>query len=186
MSLRLVVLDRDGVINHDSDAFIKSAEEWHTIDGSAEAIGRLTLAGFTVVVATNQSGLGRGLFDKAALTEIHQKMRDRVGVYGGVIQSILFCPHVPEDNCECRKPKAGLLLQVAAEFGIGLADTPVIGDSMRDIDAATSVGARPLLVLTGNGSETAAALNASGRDVEVFASLAEAVNTLIAENRAVR
>jgi len=146
---RLVVLDRDGVINHDSDAFIKSADEWQPIDGSAAAIGRLTRAGYTVAVATNQSGIGRGLLSNADLGSIHEKMQQQIEHAGGHIDRIVFCPHLPDEDCECRKPKPGLLEQLATHYGVSLRDVPVIGDSERDLLAAAAVGARPLLVLTG-------------------------------------
>ncbi len=181
MSNRLVILDRDGVMNHDSVEYIKSADEWVAIDGSAEAVGRLTRAGFTVVVATNQSGLGRGLFDADALMVIHEKMLKLVGLHGGSIDQIVFCPHLPDDGCNCRKPRSGMLRQLAKDYDVALGGVPVIGDSLRDIDAANEVKGRPILVLTGNGMVTAAELNAAGRHVESFANLADAATVLIAE-----
>ncbi|MGY8795480.1 MAG: D-glycero-beta-D-manno-heptose 1,7-bisphosphate 7-phosphatase [Woeseiales bacterium] len=181
MSNRLVILDRDGVMNHDSVEYIKSAEEWVAIEGSAEAVGRLTRAGFTVVVATNQSGLGRGLFGADALVGIHEKMVKLVGLHGGSIDQIIFCPHLPDDGCNCRKPSSGMLRQLAEDYDVALGGVPVIGDSLRDIDAASEVKARPILVLTGNGMITAAELKTAGRHVETFANLADAAALLIAE-----
>ncbi|MGI9202596.1 MAG: D-glycero-beta-D-manno-heptose 1,7-bisphosphate 7-phosphatase [Woeseiaceae bacterium] len=182
MSRHLVILDRDGVINHDSDAFIKSPEEWRPIKGSAEAIGKLTKAGFTVVVASNQSGLGRNLLDRQTLDAIHRKMEKCVRDYGGAIDKIFFCPHRPDDGCVCRKPKPGLLLEAAQHYAMSLDGVPVIGDSLRDLDAALAVRARPMLVLTGNGKATAAALADQNREMEIFADLADAATSLIADS----
>ncbi len=183
MSRRLVILDRDGVINHDSDAFIKSPDEWQPIEGSAEAIGALTSAGFTIAVASNQSGIARQLFDRRTLAAIHDKMRQVVRSHGGDIDKIVFCPHGPGDDCDCRKPKAGLLLELSRQYGVPLDRVPVIGDSLRDLDAALAVNARPILVLTGKGVATAAEILEAGRSVEVFASLADAATALIAEEK---
>ncbi|MBM4221381.1 MAG: D-glycero-beta-D-manno-heptose 1,7-bisphosphate 7-phosphatase, partial [Gammaproteobacteria bacterium] len=141
---RLVVLDRDGVINRESAAFIKSADEWLPLPGSLEAIAALHQAGFTVVVASNQSGVGRGLISPAALQEIHARMLAAVEQAGGKLAGIFFCPHLPGDNCSCRKPKPGLLLQIEAQFGCSLRGRPVIGDSARDLEAAQAVGARAM------------------------------------------
>jgi len=176
---RLVVLDRDGVINYDSDSFIKSAAEWRPIEGSAEAIGRLTEAGYTVAVATNQSGIGRGLLDEAELRAIHKKMQKHAELAGGHIDKIVYCPHLPDAGCDCRKPKPGLLEQLGAHYSVGMQGVPVIGDSERDLQAAAAVGARPLLVLTGNGQNTRAALVAAGNPVEAYADLASAVDELV-------
>ncbi len=152
--MKLVVLDRDGVINLDSDQYIKSPEEWKPIPGSLEAIARLTQAGFRVVVATNQSGLGRGLFDMATLNAMHDKMHKAVNQLGGRIDAVFFCPHAQDAGCDCRKPKPGMLREIAARFDLALAGVPVIGDSLRDLQAASAVGARPVLVLTGKGEQT--------------------------------
>ena len=147
----LIILDRDGVINYDSDEYIKSPDEWIPIPGSLEAIARLNRAGYQVVVASNQSGLARGFFDLDTLDRIHQKMRDELAQAGGSIEALLFCPHGPEDGCACRKPKPGMLLDIAKKFCCDLAGVPAVGDSLRDIEAAQAVGARPLLVRTGKG-----------------------------------
>jgi len=152
--LKLVVLDRDGTINHDSDQFIKSPAEWKPIKGSLEAIARLTQAGSRVVVATNQSGIGRGLFDMAALNAIHDTMHRAVHQAGGRIDAIFFCPHAADSNCECRKPKPGLLREIGSRFGVDLKGVPMIGDSLRDVEAAAAIGAQPYLVLTGKGKKT--------------------------------
>jgi len=147
--MKLIILDRDGVINHDSDDFIKSPEEWRPIPGSLEAIARLTQWGYRVVVATNQSGIGRGLFDMGALNAIHDKMMKAVTQAGGRIDAIFFCPHAPDDGCECRKPKAGLLREIAARYNVSLSGVPCVGDSLRDLQAAVAAGAQPVLVLSG-------------------------------------
>lgn len=152
--MKLVVLDRDGVINLDSDQYIKSPEEWKPIPGSLEAIARLTQAGFRVVVATNQAGLGRGLFDMATLNAMHDKMHKAVNQLGGRIDAVFFCPHAQDAGCACRKPKPGMLREIAARFDLALAGVPVIGDSLRDLQAASAAGARPVLVLTGKGAQT--------------------------------
>ena len=177
---QLVILDRDGVINADSDAFIKSPREWHALPGSLEAIRDLGAAGFDVVVATNQSGVGRGLFDAETLAAIHRRMRDAVQTAGGRLAGIYFCPHHPDDGCDCRKPAPGLLHQIARDFARSLEQVPVIGDSARDLEAAIAVGARPILVRTGKGRQTEASLPG---DTEVFDDLAAAAHTLIDEQR---
>jgi D-glycero-D-manno-heptose 1,7-bisphosphate phosphatase len=152
--MKLVVLDRDGVINLDSDQYIKSPEEWTPIPGSLEAIARLTQAGFRVVVATNQAGLGRGLFDMATLNAMHDKMHKAVNQLGGRIDAVFFCPHTQDAGCACRKPQPGMLLEIAERFKLPLAGVAAIGDSLRDLQAASAAGARPVLVLTGKGEET--------------------------------
>lgn len=152
--MKLVILDRDGVINHDSDAYIKSPEEWKPIPGSLEAIALLTQAGYQVAVATNQAGVGRGLFEMATLNAIHDKMHRALGLVGGRIDGIFFCPHAQDAGCACRKPKPGLLEEIARRFGVSLEGVPFIGDSLRDLQAAVTVGAKPILVLTGKGKKT--------------------------------
>lgn len=180
--VRLVVLDRDGVINHDSDAFIKSPAEWVPIDGSLEAIALLTRNGFTVAVASNQSGIGRGLYDRAALAAIHRKMRRAVSKAGGAIDRVVSCPHRPEDACDCRKPAPGLLRRLGKHYGVAMRGVPVIGDSLRDLEAARAVEARPMLVLTGNGQRTRKALLARPWKVETFDSLLDVARALAAEH----
>jgi D-glycero-D-manno-heptose 1,7-bisphosphate phosphatase len=175
---RLVVLDRDGVINHESPDFIRSPGEWRALPGSLEAIAELTRGGFTVVVATNQSGVGRGLFSAETLDAIHERMRAAVAAAGGRISAIFSCPHHPDANCECRKPRTGLLRQVEAAFGVSLAGQPVVGDSLRDIQAAQAVGARAILVRTGNGTGTEHALP-RGANIEVLDDLAAVATRLL-------
>ncbi|HEY8096816.1 MAG TPA: D-glycero-beta-D-manno-heptose 1,7-bisphosphate 7-phosphatase [Methylobacter sp.] len=151
---RYVLLDRDGVINQDSDGFIKSPEEWLPIDGSLEAIALLNEHGYKVVVITNQSGVARGLFNAVTLEKIHAKMQRMATEKGGKIDAIYFCPHSPNDDCNCRKPKPGLLEQFADEHHVSLKGMAVIGDSLRDLQSAQAVGASPILVKTGKGRKT--------------------------------
>jgi len=152
--MKVVILDRDGTINHDSDDYIKSPAEWTPIPGSLEAIARLIQADYRVVVATNQSGIGRGLFDTQALFAIHDKLQRALGQVGGRIDAFFFCPHKADDNCRCRKPQPGMLLEVARRFNVSLEDVFMVGDSRKDMEAAAAAGARPVLVLTGNGAKT--------------------------------
>lgn len=151
---KLIVLDRDGVINHDSDAFIKSPDEWIPIPGSLEAIARLNQAGYRVVVSTNQSGIARGLFSVVTLNAIHKKMHDAAQMVGADIDAVFFCPHAADDNCDCRKPKPGMLREIAERFHVNLKGVPAVGDSLRDLQAAFMVGCTPYLVLTGKGEKT--------------------------------
>jgi D-glycero-D-manno-heptose 1,7-bisphosphate phosphatase len=152
--MKLIILDRDGVINHDSLSYIKGPDEWKPIAGSLEAIALLNQAGYRVLVATNQSGIGRGLFDMATLNAIHDKMHRALGAVGGRVDGIFFCPHAQEAGCNCRKPKTGMLEDIARRFNTSLEGVPFIGDSQRDLQAAASVGAQPVLVLTGKGRKT--------------------------------
>jgi D-glycero-D-manno-heptose 1,7-bisphosphate phosphatase len=154
---KLVILDRDGVINVDSDAFIKTPDEWIPIPGSLEAIARLNQAGYRVVVASNQSGIGRGLFDMATLNAMHEKMHRAAALVGGRIDAVFFCPHTAEDQCECRKPKPGMLQMIIDRFEIDPAATPVVGDALRDLQAGAALGFPTHLVLTGKGKKTLAA-----------------------------
>lgn len=149
--MKLVILDRDGVINEDSDAYIKTPDEWRPIPGSLEAIKRLKAAGYIVVVASNQSGIGRGLFDRSALAAIHDKMNGMLADLDTHVDGIFFCPHRPEDRCPCRKPATGLLDDIARHFDTSLEGVPFIGDSPTDVEAARAAGAKPILVLTGKG-----------------------------------
>ncbi len=181
MTAALVILDRDGVINHDAEAFIKSPEEWRPVEGSPEAIARLTAAGVTVAVATNQSGLGRHLFDVAALTAIHKRMRQAVESVGGKIDRIVHCPHLPEAGCRCRKPQPGMLLDLVEHYGVPADSVPFVGDSVRDIQAARAAGLQPVLVLTGNGGKALAEI---GQDaLPVFHDLAEFVDAYLTDMR---
>jgi len=152
--VKLIILDRDGVINYDSDKFIKSPDEWRPIPGSLEAIARLNHAGFRVVVATNQSGLGRGLFDMATLIAIQDKMHKALTHVGGRIDAVFYCPHAADSACECRKPKPGMLIEIGHRFGAELTGVPCVGDSVRDLQAAAAVEAQPILVLSGKGEKT--------------------------------
>ncbi|NOX75408.1 MAG: D-glycero-beta-D-manno-heptose 1,7-bisphosphate 7-phosphatase [Gammaproteobacteria bacterium] len=178
--MRLVILDRDGVINEDSDDFIKSPDEFVPLPGSLNAIARLKQAGFTVAVATNQSGLARGLFDQNTLEAMHRKLQDLLAERSAHIDGIFHCPHGPDQGCDCRKPKPGLLKQISARFSLPLAGVPVIGDSLRDLEAARAVGARPMLVRSGKGQRTLA--RGEGLEgVPVFDDLAAAVESLLKE-----
>ncbi len=153
--MKLVILDRDGVINFDSDQFIKSPEEWKPIPGSLAAIARLNQQGYRVVVATNQSGIGRGLFGMDTLNAIHDKMLKAAAQAGARIDAVFFCPHTNADGCECRKPKTGMLHEIATRYNTDLAGVPVVGDSLRDLQSAAAAGAQPMLVMTGKGVKTA-------------------------------
>jgi D-glycero-D-manno-heptose 1,7-bisphosphate phosphatase len=150
-----IILDRDGVINYESTEYIKTPEEWIPIPGSLNAIAQLNRAGFHVVVATNQSGVARGFYDIAMLDSIHEKLMHELAAYGGYIEEIFFCPHHPDEHCVCRKPQPGLLYQIQDKYAVNLAKTFFIGDSWIDVQAANTVGCKPLLVLTGNGKKAA-------------------------------
>ena len=152
--MKLVILDRDGVINHDSDHFIKNPDEWKPIPGSLEAIARFNQAGYRVVIATNQSGIGRGLFDMAMLNTIHDKLYRSLAQVGGRIDALFYCPHAADLNCQCRKPRPGMLEEIGRRFNSPLQGVPAIGDALRDLEAAAAVGAQPMLVLTGKGQRT--------------------------------
>lgn len=151
---RFVILDRDGVVNLDSDQFIKTPDEWVPIPGSLEAIATLNQAGFRVVIASNQSGIGRGLFEMSALNAMHEKMYKALANFGGRVEAVFFCPHTAADGCDCRKPKPGMFEQIGERFGIELRAVPVVGDSLRDLEAGVAVGCLPHLVLTGKGTKT--------------------------------
>lgn len=176
--MKLIILDRDGVINYDSPSYIKSPDEWKPIPGSLEAIARLNQDGYHVVVATNQSGVGRGLFEMATLNAIHDKMHRAVGQAGGRIDAVFFCPHANDAGCNCRKPKPGLLREIASRFNVNLQGVPSIGDALRDLEASAAVGAQPILVLTGKGKRTQLE-GVMPPDTRVFADLAEAAQALI-------
>jgi len=176
---RLVILDRDGVVNHDSDQFIKTPDEWRPIPGSLEAIARLTHAGVRVAVCTNQSGIGRGLFDMATLNAIHNRMHRALSQIGGRVDAVFFCPHTADARCECRKPQPAMLVEAGRRFGVDLATVPCVGDSLRDLDAAQAAGAQPILVLTGKGEKT---LRDGGfpKSTMIFPDLAFAASALLA------
>ena len=180
--MKFVILDRDGVINFDSPDYIRTRDEWRPIPGSIEAIAALSRAGYEIVVATNQSGLGRGLFGLDELEAMHQKLCALVEERGGRIGSIFYCPHLPQDGCTCRKPATGLLDAAEREYDCSLAGSIVIGDSMKDIGLARAKACQPMLVLTGNGVATSAALGAGDADVRVFNDLAAAVVAILNED----
>ncbi len=179
--MKLAILDRDGVINFDSDHYIKSPAEWRPIPGSIEAIARLNQNGYRVAVATNQSGIGRGLFDMATLNAINDKMMELVFRQGGRIDALFFCPHTEVEQCGCRKPRTGMLEEIAARFHTELKGVPCIGDSMKDLQAAESVGAQPVLVLTGKGRATREKGGLPKKTL-VFDDLADASRHLIAHS----
>lgn len=188
--MKLIILDRDGVINHDRDDYVKSADECIPIAGSIDAIVRLNKAGFTVVIATNQAGLARGKFELEDLEAIHEKITRRVEESGGELGGIFYCPHHPDDNCKCRKPKPGLLDAIEAEFNTSVESSYFIGDSLRDLQAAVQKGCKPVLVKTGNGVRTLAQLTVpsfqttppiiDADQVQVFDNLAAAADFILA------
>lgn len=178
--MKFVILDRDGVINQDSDDFIKTVEEFIPIPGSLDAMARLTKAGYKIAVATNQSGIGRGLYSVETLHAMHDKLNKLLAEKGGKIEAIFYCPHSPEDDCLCRKPRPGLMHQIAERFQIDLNGVPIIGDSLRDLQAGQAVGCFPVLVKTGKGLRTIK--KAEGLEgVVIYEDLADAVNALLAE-----
>lgn len=178
--MKLIILDRDGVINVDSDEYVKHPDEWHPLPGSLEAIARLTRAGWKVVVASNQSGLARGYFDAAALNAMHLKCRELLRPLGGAIEAIFVCPHGPDDGCDCRKPEPGMFRDIARRFDISLDGVPAVGDSLRDLQASAAAGCTPWLVATGNGLTTRQSpdLPANTRFAK---DLADVVDQLLAE-----
>lgn len=178
--MKLIILDRDGVINHDSDEFIKSPEEWQPILGSLKAISRLHRNGYRIVVITNQSGVARGLLDIDQLNRIHQKMMHEVQETGGQIDSILFCPHGPDDGCDCRKPKTGMYEELAERLQVKLNGVIAVGDSERDLVSAKAVGAQPVLVRSGKGMRTLAGADpANLEDVPVYDDLEAVVDAIL-------
>ena len=176
--MKLIILDRDGVINQDSDQFIKSPEEWKPIPGSLEAIAKLNHSGYRVVIASNQSGIGRGLFDMATLNAINDKMYRTLAQLGGRIDALFFCPHPAEANCTCRKPKSGMFEDIGRRFNMELGGAPSVGDSLRDLQASLKVGAQPILVLTGKGAKTKQAGGLPPSTL-IYADLAEAVRAVV-------
>lgn len=150
--IKLVILDRDGTINHDSDEYIKTADEWQPLPGALEAIAKLNHAGWHVIVVSNQSGLGRGLFDVSDLNDIHAKMHRLLAAVGGRIDAVFYCPHAPDEVCNCRKPKSGLYEQIAERYNLDMKNVPTVGDSARDLIAGASMGCEPHLVLTGKSA----------------------------------
>ena len=152
--MKLLILDRDGVINHDSDAYIKSVEEWLPLPGAIEGIAQLSKAGWTVAIATNQSGIARGYYDIATLDAMHARLRALVAEQGGEVGLIVYCPHGPDEGCACRKPKPGMLRTIAEHYGTDLRECWFVGDSLGDLQAAEAVGSQPVLVKTGKGEKT--------------------------------
>ena len=179
--MKLVILDRDGVINQDSANFIKNPNEWIAIPGSLEAIALLNQSGFRVVVATNQSGVSRGLFDMATLNSIHDKMHRELALVGGRIDAVFYCPHSADDNCNCRKPKTGMIKEIGKRFSVDLSRVCGVGDALRDLQAFANAGCQPVLVRTGKGESTLSAGELPA-NTSVFADLSEAVQYIIAEN----
>ncbi len=183
--MKLVILDRDGVINRDSANFIKSPNEWVALHGSLDAIALLNQSGYRVAVATNQSGISRGLFDMATLNSIHEKMNRELAAVGGRIDAIFYCPHAADDHCRCRKPDVAMVEDIAKRFAVELHGVPAVGDALRDLQAFAAVGCQPILVLSGKGEATLAAAKADADqalpdNTWVCADLAEAVQRIIA------
>jgi D-glycero-D-manno-heptose 1,7-bisphosphate phosphatase len=177
--MKLVILDRDGTINHDSDKHIKSPEEWRPIRGSLEAIARLAQANYRIVVATNQSGIARGLLDTATLFAIHDTLQRAAAQVGGRVDAFFFCPHAADSSCECRKPRPGMLLEIGRRFNVPLEEAYMVGDARRDLEAAAAAGARPVLVLTGKGKKTRSE-GSLPAGTQVFQDLAEFAAKLVA------
>ena len=175
--MKLIILDRDGVINYDSDDYIKTVDEWIALPGALQAIARLSRADWVVAVATNQSGLARGYYSVSALESMHQVLRDGVHQYGGHIGLITYCPHGPDDECTCRKPLPGLLEQIAEHYQTSLEDVWFVGDSLRDLQAAVAVNAQPVLVCTGKGEQTRA--QSLPESTKVFADLPAVADYLL-------
>ena len=179
--MKTIILDRDGVINIDSALYIKSPAEWKPIAGSLEAIARLNQAGYRVIVATNQSGIGRGLFDMDTLNAMHEKMHKHLAAVGGRIDAIFFCPHTADEACGCRKPKPGMFERIAQVYNIDLKGVPTIGDSLRDLQAGSAAGCAPMLVRTGKGEKTEAEGNLP-KGTTVHDNLAAAVDALLSKS----
>ena len=178
--MKLIILDRDGVVNHDSDDYIKSPDEWQPIDGSLEAIARLNHAGYTVAIASNQSGLAKGYFDIEVLTAMHKKMDELLAKIGGRIDAVFYCPHGPDDACQCRKPKPGMLLDIGQRFNVPLRQVIFIGDSIADINAANNAHAQAVLVRTGKGMKAEKILQTEHKySIPVYDDLASAVTAIL-------
>ena len=184
--MKLVILDRDGVINQDSANFIKNPNEWIALPGSLEAIALLNQSGFRVAIATNQSGIARGLFDMTTLNAIHDKMYRALAQIGGRIDAMFYCPHAADDNCSCRKPKTGMIEDIARRFSVDLSEVFAVGDSLRDLQAFADAGCKPILVRSGKGEETLAEGQLPNKQLPsntlIFADLNEAAQHIIAED----
>tara|TARA_B110000495_G_scaffold119402_1_gene103572 strand:+ start:289 stop:825 length:537 start_codon:yes stop_codon:yes gene_type:complete len=176
--MKLVILDRDGVINQDSADFIKNPNEWIPIPDSLESIARLNQHGFSIIIATNQSGIGRGLFDIETMNAINKKMLDLLAQVGGHIDAIFYCPHTEDANCKCRKPKSGMLEEISTRFGVSLKNIPAVGDAARDLEAYQSVSAQPILVKTGKGEDTFVS-KAYPKNTWIFNNLSQAVDKIL-------
>ena len=188
--MKLVILDRDGTINEDRDDYVKSPDEWVPVPGALEAIARLNHAGWHTVIATNQSGLARGLFDMATLNAIHERMNRELATFGGRIDAVFFCPHSPDERCACRKPLPGLFTTIGERYAVDLSETYVVGDSPRDLQAGAAVGCAPHLVLTGKGArldgKALAKVAAELPHAVVHADLAAFVHELLQRERQAR
>ena len=181
--MKLIILDRDGVINEDSDDYIKSPEEWVPIPGSLDAIARLNHAGYSVAIASNQSGIARGYFSLETLAEMSVKLNDILAPLGGRIDAMFFCPHGPKDGCDCRKPKPGMLTEIGNRFQTSLANVLFVGDNINDIKAARAAGAMPVLVKTGKGEQTAGLIAENdSMNIPVYENLADLVNSILEGN----
>lgn len=179
---KLIVLDRDGVINFDSDDYIKSVEEWIPIPGSIEAIAKLSQSGYQIFIATNQSGIGRGYYDITTLNAMHDKLESLVGRLGGTITGIVYCPHKPDEFCICRKPNTGLLTQIEENFNVKLKGQPFVGDSLKDLQCAQSFNCQGILVRSGKGEITLKNAGTLVKDAPVFLNLAHYVTLLLSDS----
>ena len=178
--MKLIILDRDGVINEDSDDYIKSPDEWVPIPGSLDAIARLNHAGYMVAIASNQSGIARGYFSLETLAAMNVKMKDMLSPLGGRIDAMFYCPHGPKDGCDCRKPRPGLLTEIGNRFQVSLGDVYFVGDNINDIKAARAAGAKPVIVRTGKGEQTAGMINNNGYgDIPVYDDLNDVATSLL-------
>ncbi len=178
--MKLIILDRDGVINEDSDDYIKSPDEWIPIPGSLEAIALLNHAGYAVAVASNQSGIARGYFSLETLAAMNVKMNDMLSQVGGRVDAMFFCPHGPADGCDCRKPRPGLLTEIGNRFQSSLGNVLFVGDNINDVKAAQAAGAKPVLVKTGKGEQTAKMMAENNiNNIPVYDDLADVVNAVL-------
>ena len=178
--MKLIILDRDGVINEDSDDYIKSPDEWIPIPGSLDAVARLNHAGYSVAIASNQSGIARGYFSLETLAAMSVKMNDMLAPLGGRIDAMFFCPHGPKDGCDCRKPRPGMLIETGNRFQTSLENVLFVGDNINDVKAAQAAGAKPVLVKTGKGEQTARLIaENNSMNVPVYEDLADVVNSIL-------
>ena len=181
--MKLIILDRDGVINEDSDDYIKSPDEWIPIPGSLDAIARLNHAGYAVAIASNQSGIARGYFSLETLAAMNVKMNDMLSLVGGRVDAMFFCPHGPKDGCDCRKPRPGLLIEIGNRFQASLGNVLFVGDNINDVKAAQAAGAKPVLVKTGKGEQTINMMAENNiNNIPVYVDLADVVNTVLADD----